>query len=133
MNLRRSRKPMGRASGFTLVELMVVLAIVATLLTLVVPRYFGSIDASTEAVLKENLSVVRKTIDQFYGDVGRYPESLDEMVERKYLRQLPLDPLTERTDTWLLIAPYQGNAGAIKDVRSGAAGTARDGRPFAEL
>ena len=121
------------ASGFTLVELMVVLAIVATLLTLVVPRYFGSIDASKEAVLKENLSVVRKTIDQFYGDIGRYPESLDEIVERKYLRQLPLDPWTERTDTWLLIAPDQSTAGAIKDVRSGAAGNARDGRPFTEL
>ena len=75
MSLRRSLKPTGVVSGFTLVELLVVLAIVATLLTLVVPRYFGSIDASKEAVLKENLSVVRKTIDQFYGDLGRYPES----------------------------------------------------------
>jgi general secretion pathway protein G len=133
MSLRRSLKPTGVVSGFTLVELLVVLAIVATLLTLVVPRYFGSIDASKEAVLKENLSVVRKTIDQFYGDLGRYPESLEEMVERKYLRQLPVDPLTERTDTWLLIAPEQGAAGTIMDVRSGAAGSAKDGRQFADL
>ena len=119
--------------GFTLVELLVVLAVIATLLTLVVPRYFGSVDASREAVLRENLQTMRKTIDQFYGDVGRYPESLEELVERKYLRHLPVDPLTERSDTWLLVPPDQGVGGALKDVRSGAAGTAKDGRAFAEL
>jgi general secretion pathway protein G len=124
---RRRTTPGRSVRGFTLIELLVVLAIVATLLTLVVPRYFGSVNASREAVLRENLQVVRKTIDQFYGDLGRYPESLDELVERRYLRQLPIDPMTERSDTWVLIPPEQGIAGALKDLRSGAPDTTKDG------
>jgi len=72
--------------GFTLIELIVVMAIVSLLLTLALPRYFQSIDTSKETVLKENLRTVRETIDKFYGDTGRYPESLEELVERKYLR-----------------------------------------------
>jgi general secretion pathway protein G len=130
---RRQSNPCRSVWGFTLIELLVVLAIVATLLTLVVPRYFGSVDASREAVLRENLQVIRKTIDQFYGDLGRYPDTLEELVERKYLRQLPIDPLTERSDTWVLVAPEQGIAGALKDIRSGAPGTARDGKSISEL
>jgi general secretion pathway protein G len=83
-----------RGQGFTLIELLVVLSIIALLLTLAVPRYFNSIDVAKEAVLRENLHLVRETIDKFYADKGRYPESLDELVSEKYLRALPYDPIT---------------------------------------
>jgi general secretion pathway protein G len=83
-------RPRLRGQGFTLIELLVVLSIIALLLTLAVPRYFNSIDVAKEAVLRENLHLVRETIDKFYADKGRYPESLDELVSEKYLRSLPL-------------------------------------------
>ena len=82
--------------GFTLIELIVVMAIVALLATLALPRYFHSVDHSKETVLRENLRIVRETIDKFYGDTGRYPDSLEELVERKYLRTLPVDPSRRR-------------------------------------
>jgi general secretion pathway protein G len=121
------------ARGFTLIELLVVLAIVALLLTLAVPRYFQSIDASKETVLIENLRTTRETIDKFYADTGRYPDSLDELVQRKYLRALPVDPVTESTTSWILVAPDDTEKGNIYSIKSGAPGQTRDGRAFAEL
>ena len=85
------------ARGFTLIELLVVLSIIALLLSLAVPKYIHSVDVAKEAVLNENLHLVRETIDKFYGDKGRYPESLDELVNEKYLRALPFDPITGST------------------------------------
>lgn len=126
-------KPRLHGQGFTLIELLVVLSIIALLLTLAVPRYFNSIDVSKEAVLRENLHLVRETIDKFYADKGRYPESLDELVSEKYLRSLPYDPITGSSSTWQLIAPDSaGVEGRIYNLKSGAAGAARDGQPFAE-
>jgi general secretion pathway protein G len=122
-----------RRAGFTLIELLVVLAIVALLLTLAVPRYFHSIDASKETVLIENLRTTRETIDKFYGDTGRYPDSLEELVERKYLRALPVDPLTESTTTWIVVPPDDTDKGKVFSIKSGAPGQSRNGRPFADL
>jgi general secretion pathway protein G len=122
-----------RRVGFTLIELLVVLAIVALLLTLSVPRYFQSIDASKETILAENLRATRDTIDKFYGDNGRYPASLEELVEMKYLRALPVDPLTESSETWVLIPPQDPELGAVYDLRSGATGIARNGKSFSDL
>jgi general secretion pathway protein G len=122
----------GRRNGFTLIELLVVLAIVALLLTLAVPRYFHSLDASREAVLRENLRTVRDALDKFRGDTGRYPESLDELVARHYLRSLPMDPIIESSDGWVLLAPADGSKGTVFDVRSGAPGRGRDGRPYGD-
>jgi general secretion pathway protein G len=102
------------------------------LLTLSVPRYFQSVDASREAVLKENLRAVRETLDKFKADTGRYPETLDELVERKYLRAVPVDPVSESNTTWLLIAPTDGSKGEVFDIRSGARGQGRDGRSFGD-
>jgi general secretion pathway protein G len=119
--------------GFTLIELLVVLSIVSLLLTLVAPRYLHSLDMAKEAVLTENLRTVRATIDKFYGDQGRYPDSLEELVERQYLRNLPYDPISESTATWTLIPPSTNAAGNVFDLKSGAEGQARDGRPFREL
>lgn len=120
-------------TGFTLIELLVVLAIVALLLTLAVPRYFQSIDASKETILAENLRITRETIDKFYGDTGRYPESLEELVEKKYLRALPVDPITESTATWVIVPPDDTDKGNIYDIKSGASGSTRDGKPLEEL
>jgi general secretion pathway protein G len=119
--------------GFTLIELLVVLAIISLLLTLAAPRYFQSLDTSKEVVLVENLRIMRETIDKFYGDNGRYPESIEELVERRYLRNQPFDPITESTQTWTLIPPTSGAAGKVFDIRSGAEGVTRDGKPFKEL
>lgn len=122
-----------RPTGFTLIELLVVLAIVALMLTLAVPRYFQSIDASKEAILAENLKIVRETLDKFYGDTGRYPESLEELVEKKYLRAMPYDPITESSTTWVVVPPEDASAGNVYDLKSGASGAMRDGRQFSAL
>jgi general secretion pathway protein G len=121
-----------RSSGFTLIELLVVLGIVALMLTLAVPRYFPTIDAAKETMLVDNLRSVRSTIDQFYADTGRYPESLPQLVEKKYLKALPIDPITESTETWILLAPEDGSLGNVYNIKSGASGNGRNGRPYAD-
>jgi general secretion pathway protein G len=121
-----------RWRGFTLIELLVVLAIVATLLTLALPRYYGKVDAAKETVLRENLRTTRDLIGKFYGDMGRYPDSLDELVERRYLAALPLDPITESATRWILVPPPEGYKGAVYDLKSGAPGDGSDGRPYAQ-
>jgi general secretion pathway protein G len=118
--------------GFTLIELLVVMAIVATLLLLVSPRYFHRVDASREIVLRDNLRSVREVIDKFYGDNGRYPDTLQELVDKKYLRTLPVDPITDSATTWEILPMPEGYKGAVYDIRSGATGTARDGKKYAE-
>ena len=120
-------------SGFTLIELLVVLAIIASLLTLSVPRYFKSLDKAGDTVLAENLRLTREVIDQYYGDTGQYPDSLDQLVEKKYLRSLPVDPITESTQTWIIVAPAAGTRGKVYNLRSGAPGSARNGKRFADL
>jgi general secretion pathway protein G len=123
---------MRRHAGFTLIELIVVLAIIATLLTLAMPRYFASIDRSKEAVLKENLYQVRDAIGKYYGDKGRYPESLEALATDKYLRKLPVDPITESASTWIIVAPPEPLKGGVYDIKSGAEGKAQDGTAFNE-
>lgn len=119
--------------GFTLIELLVVLAIVALMLTLAFPRYFQSIDAAKETILIDNLRITRQTIDKFYGDTGRYPKSLEELVEKKYLRALPLDPITDSTSSWIIVPPDDTGQGDVYNIKSGAPGTTRDGKPYADL
>ena len=119
-----------RSFGFTLIELLIVLAIVGTLLTLALPRYFGSVDKSKEAVLKENLYQLREAISRYHSDKGKYPENLDALAADKYLRRVPLDPITESTATWIVIAPEDPQKGGVYDIRSGAQGKARDGSEF---
>lgn len=121
-----------RHQAFTLIELIVVLAIIATLLTLALPRYFSSIERSKEAVLKENLYQVRDAIGKYYGDKGKYPESLEALTTGKYLRKLPLDPLTESATTWIIVPPEDLQKGGVFDIKSGAPGKALDGTTFGE-
>ena len=116
--------------GFTLVELLIVLAIVATLLTIAVPRYWASLDRSKEAVLKENLYQMRDAIGKYYGDKGKYPETLEALASDKYLHKVPLDPITESATTWIPVPPPDPQKTGVYDVRSGAQGKALDGTEF---
>ena len=120
-----------RRAGFTLIELLVVMSIIGLLLALSMPRYFNSLERSKEIALAENLKVLRVQIDQFYGDRGRYPETLEELVEAKYLRAVPVDPITDSSQTWQLDAPPEGPG--VMDVHSGAEGSTRNGVPYGEI
>jgi general secretion pathway protein G len=123
-----------RRGGFTLIELIVVMAIIATLLTIALPRYFGSVERSKEVTLRQSLNVMREAIDKFNADNGRYPEKLEDLVEKRYIRAIPVDPITDSAETWIIV-PVPGTVaqGAVYDVRSGAKGNAADGKPFENL
>ena len=142
-----------RARGFTLIELLVVMTILATLISIAVPRYFSHIDRAREASLKQSLNVMRDAIDKFHGDLGRYPESLDELVTKRYMRKIPPDPIVENSTSWVIQPPpieqpaagisagsaswgasptIQTAKGAVYDVHSAAPGNGADGTPYAE-
>jgi general secretion pathway protein G len=138
-------------SAFTLIELLVVLAVIALMLTIAVPRYVDRVEMARETALKTDLKVMREAIDHFDGDQGRLPKGLDELVMRRYLNGVPLDPITGRSDTWvsisaaddalLHVAPTDTSKTApadntppvgdgLADVHSGAPGKGRDGTEF---
>jgi len=119
-----------RLLGFTLIELIIVMAIIATLLTIAVPRYYASLDRSKEAVLKENLYQMRDSIGKYYADKGKYPATLDALASDKYLRKVPVDPITESAETWVVVPPQDPEKGGVYDVKSGAEGKALDGTEF---
>lgn len=136
-----------RGRGFSLLELLVAMAIMATLLSIIAPRYMGHIDRARESVLKDDLATLRRLIDQYHSDRGAYPDSLEELVSLRYLREIPVDPITDRRDSWLVVAPAQmvselppaagpvnveAPRGNVADVRSGASGSGSDGRPYAQ-
>ena len=123
---------MVRRKGFTLIELLVVLAVLATLLTLAVPRYFGSIDKSKEAVLKENLVQMREAISRYHADKGRYPETLETLAAERYLYKVPHDPVTDSAATWIVVPPQDPEKTGVYDVRSGAPGKGIDGREYVQ-
>jgi general secretion pathway protein G len=127
------RLPKTYSRAFTLIEMLIVMSIVALLLTLAVPRYFSSLDKSKDMVLRENLRVIRISLDKFYADKGRYPETLDELVEKKYLRNVPIDPITESYRNWILIPTADPEQRGISDVKSGAVGLNRDGKAYESM
>jgi general secretion pathway protein G len=120
---------MRMARGFTLVELLVVMAAIGLLLSLAAPRYLQHLDRGREVALKHNLAAIRSSIEAFHADRGRVPEDLKELVTERYLRAIPLDPLTDRDDTWI-VTPPAGQRNGMADVRSGASGQSRDGSPY---
>ena len=118
------------ARGFTLIELLVVMAIIALLLSIATPRYFNSVEKTKEAVLRQDLSTMRDAIDKYYGDTGSYPDNLNDLVSKKYLRKLPVDPVTDSANTWVVVPPSDADKGGVYDLHSGAPGNGRDGTPY---
>jgi len=106
--------------GFTLVELMVVMVLIALLLTLAVPRYFSTIDTGKQRVQSQNISAIRDAIDKYYGDQGKYPEALQDLVDKKYLRSIPIDPITELPN-WVIVPPTDPNLTGVYDIKSAKA------------
>lgn len=116
-----------RKNGFTMIELLVAVAILALLVSIAAPRYFSNMDRAKEDVLKEDLYVLRDAIDKFYADRNKYPESLDELVKERYLRKIPVDPFTKSARSWVLVPSDDKSVVGILDVRSGAPNTGSDG------
>jgi general secretion pathway protein G len=116
---------MKKILGFTLVELMVVLTIIALMLSIVVPDYVGRTKRAEEAVLRENLALLRDALDKHYADAGQYPNSLDELVSKRYLRTVPPDPFTNSAVTWTRVPPSDPKRGGIYDIHSSAKGYER--------
>ncbi len=121
-----------RPRGFTLIELLVVMSIIGVLLAIAVPRYFKTLERSRETVLQQDLSVMREAIDKHFGDYGQYPDSLQALVERKYIRAVPEDPISKLRDAWTPEVSDDPDHPGIKDVHSASEGTGADGRPFKE-
>jgi general secretion pathway protein G len=120
-----------KSRGFTLIELLVVLAMIALLLTVASLRYFSSLDRAKETALKQDLYTMREAIQKYNADKGRFPETLEALVADRYLRNVPVDPVTESAATWVVVAPKGDDPKGIADVLSGAPGAAQDGTPYA--
>jgi general secretion pathway protein G len=120
----------GGVSGFTLVEMLVVMAILATLLSLAAPKYFDSLDRAKEASLRTDLRMLREAIDKHRADTGRLPANLQALAQARYLRVVPVDPITDRDDTWVPVASPDVSVPGVYDVRSGAPGLGRDGSAY---
>ena len=118
--------------GFTLIELLAVMVIIALLLTVAAPKYFGSVDRSRESILHQDLATMREALDKYYGDTGQYPDDIQDLVKRKYLRSIPRDPITDSDTTWVIIAPTNDAKGAVYDIKSGASGNGADGTAYSD-
>jgi general secretion pathway protein G len=125
VNMTRCKK------GFTLIELLVVMSVIATLLTIAVPRYFQHLERAREASLRESLAVMRDAVDKYRADTGRYPETIEELVAKRYLRKVPPDPITESADTWVIVPPPdEPGQRKVWDIRSGAEGQGQNGTDY---
>jgi general secretion pathway protein G len=115
------------ARGFTLIELLVVMAIIGTLLALAVPRYFRTVERARETVLRHDLAILREAIDKYYADLNEYPETLQALADKRYVRSVPVDPFTKLADSWVLVPSDDPDHAGIRDLHSGAEATASDG------
>jgi general secretion pathway protein G len=122
-------------SGFTLLELMIVMVVIGLLAAIAIPSYIRSVRAANEAVLKADLHVMRQAIDSYTVDKQKAPQSLDDLVQAGYLKSMPVDPITKRSDTWMpvqedtMMSLDQTESG-IDDVKSGAQQSALDGTSY---
>jgi general secretion pathway protein G len=122
-------------AGFTLIELMIVMAIIGVLATLAIPSFVGAIKHAREAVLKEDLHVMRAAIDSYTMDKQKAPMSLDDLVQDGYLKSIPEDPMTRAKDTWVIdtsdaMHSLDQTDPGIDDVHSGSEETGSDGQPY---
>ncbi len=118
-----------RKNGFTLIEMSVVVAIIGVLYSTVVPMYGATVRKAKETALKEDLQVIRKTLDVYFKDHQVWPRDLSTLVSEGYLRAIPVDPITDKTDSWILVPSAEGMADVF-DVKSGAQGASEDGTLF---
>ena len=119
-------------NGYTLIELMVVLTIIGILATLAQPNFQRTIIRAKEASLRQSLFVLRDVIDQYYADHGKYPETLEDLVEERYIRSVPEDPFTHSTSSWIIIPPEGGARGGVYDVHSGSDLVGLNNEPYNE-
>lgn len=117
--------------AFTVIELMVVLACIGLLLAIAAPRYTQHVDQAREVALRQDLRQMRIAIDQFRADQSRYPETLDELAARGYVRSVPVDPMTGSAGTWRVEPPPGQGSTGVADLHSGAASTGQDGSNYA--
>ena len=120
-----------RQRAFTLIELLIVMAIIGTLLTIAVPRYFRALEHARETVLRQDLAILREAIDKHYADLNDYPDALAALVDKRYVRSLPIDPFTKAADTWTVILSEDPDHAGVRDIHSGAEGNGADGTPLA--
>ena len=120
-----------RGRGFTLIEMLVVMVIISLLLTIAVPRYLRTLERSKETVLRQDLSALRESIDKFYGDTGKFPESLAMLVDKRYLRNVPVDPISKSAETWVVVLADDPEDTGVMDVHSGAEGSGQNGVAYA--
>jgi len=118
--------------GYTLIEMMIVISIISILATIAMPSFQKSLLRAKETNLRRTLFIMRDTIDQYFADHGRYPDSLQELETEKYVRQIPMDPLTGQTDTWVTIPPEGFAEGTVYDVHSGSNKVGLNGTPYNE-
>ena len=153
--VRMKRRARAAAAGFTLIELIVVVTIISILAGIAIVNVRNAQRRAAENVLKADLANIRKAIDDFYADKQRYPSSLQELVDEKYMRRLPIDPITKSADTWVTVQgetstddpgafgtgggsfgsgdPLAASGPGIEDIKSGAEGSTLDGVPYSEL
>ena len=122
-----------RSHGFSLIELIVVIAIIAMLLVVALPRYQASIDRAELVALKTNLRALRDSIDRYEEDKGEYPDSLQQLVESRYMKSIPVDPITDSAQTWMIVEETIDDKSGVVDIRSGAKGATSLGVVYAEL
>jgi general secretion pathway protein G len=118
-----------KLTGFTFIELVMVMAMIALLVSVALPRYFEGQTRAKEAVLMDDLSTMRSAIEHYYADKGYYPSTLDDLVQERYLRFIPEDPITEQSDTWVVTTPPDLST-SVYDIHSGSDETSSHGTPY---